>query len=753
MSTSLTELPNEIILAVVKQVHRQRDLNYFAQATRHIYEIVNAELYRRDAASPDRWALSWASWRGVKNTAVKALNAGSPVDGYGECMAWNRQKPHRFDHTTRKPLDAALSNSHLDIVRLLINFGASQIQHRCLDKCIEHDREDALASIVPYLPSILEGRNSWLVSGGRMNESREFAINKMISTALKCGRADAFEKLLSVFPFAVEGFRAARPQINVWTAARSGSLELLTRALELSTENGPSYDRTLEDLLKHIVFPKGEKGVKFAESLQARYPRLKIAQNFHLVFKKLCADGNSVVLKWLLAMDEVSDQQRLDCLSDRTCMKHAVRSKDVETFQIFVSAGLIRKCDLFDMAGVNEVFSMINAFGEAGHDVQTSYSDAFTHLHAAAASGDDQAINQFLDTCCKTVHSDIFKMFYCRREISRQGDVLFPHSFSFLKLQGGRRVPSCATMRRLFSLGAILNHDESSATYLMLRVCGEAALFPEEYPDIQDLLELLLSQGADINASVMLTSGYESATALHAACLGDNDTVVRLLLEHGARVDGGKLTRTALHEACTKHNLPAVSLLLEHGAGAALASTEYLTPLELACNTPMLSPSRDSKQRFFGIAKLLLDQNIEPTSRNVMVSAALHSVCRTWNSDMNVLYLLIDNGADIETRGLEDRTPLHTACAWHNTAAARVLLDAGADMNAKDVKGETPIYKVFDGPLAGVDWGHGANIVDLLLCYGADAKGLPVRTMMQEFALQTELQEVFKRHGMFDDIV
>ena len=667
-------------------------------------------------------------------------------------MAWNRHKPGRFDRTTRRPLDAALSNSHLGIVRLLVEFGGSKIQYRCLDKCVERGSEDAVASILPYLPSILEERNSWLASEERMYESWEFAMNKMLSTALKCGRAGTFEMLLSVFPFAMERSLVARPQINVLAATKSGSVQLLERALELSTENGSSDGISPEYLLKHIVFPKGEKGVKFAEALKTRHPLLSIEQNFHLVFKKLCAAGNSDVLKWLFAMDDVSDQQRLDCLSDQACMKQAIWSKDVETFQIFLSAGLLRRCDLFDVAAANGVFSMINAFGEAGHDIETPYGDVFTHLHAAVASGCDEVINHFLDTCCKTVPKDVFKMFYCRRESSSLGDISFPHSFSFLTLQGGRRLPSWVTMQRLFSLGAILNHDESSATYLMLRVCGEAALFPQEYPDIQDLLELLLNQGADINASAVLASDYENATALRAACLGDNDTVARLLLEHGARVDGGGLTRTALHEACAKHNLPAVALLLEHGASAILASTGYFTPLELACNTAMLSPSRDSRHRFFGIAKLLLDQIVDPTTRNHMTSGALHSVCRTWNSDMNVLYLLIDNGADIETKRLEERTPLHTACAWHNTAAARVLLDAGADVNAKDAKGETPIYKVFDSPVRGIDWGHSANIVDLLLRHGADAKGLPVRSSMDGYELETELHEVFKQHGVFHDI-
>ncbi|WP_328413072.1 hypothetical protein [Nocardia sp. NBC_00403] len=45
---------------------------------------------------------------------------------------------------------------------------------------------------------------------------------------------------------------------------------------------------------------------------------------------------------------------------------------------------------------------------------------------------------------------------------------------------------------------------------------------------------------------------------------------------------------------------------------------------------------------------------------------------------------LIARGADIETRGDHDRTPLIAATKNRAAAAAQALIDAGADVNAKD---------------------------------------------------------------------
>ncbi|HOW55229.1 MAG TPA: ankyrin repeat domain-containing protein [Syntrophorhabdaceae bacterium] len=50
----------------------------------------------------------------------------------------------------------------------------------------------------------------------------------------------------------------------------------------------------------------------------------------------------------------------------------------------------------------------------------------------------------------------------------------------------------------------------------------------------------------------------------------------------------------------------------------------------------------------------------------------------------------LEEGADINGKNEDGRTPLHTACAHGHVNVVRLLLERGADPNARDNSGETP---------------------------------------------------------------
>lgn len=49
-------------------------------------------------------------------------------------------------------------------------------------------------------------------------------------------------------------------------------------------------------------------------------------------------------------------------------------------------------------------------------------------------------------------------------------------------------------------------------------------------------------------------------------------------------------------------------------------------------------------------------------------------------------------GADVNSRGMMNQTPLHAAVVKNNVAIAKALIAKGADINAQNNKGQTPLH-------------------------------------------------------------
>ena len=109
-------------------------------------------------------------------------------------------------------------------------------------------------------------------------------------------------------------------------------------------------------------------------------------------------------------------------------------------------------------------------------------------------------------------------------------------------------------------------------------------------------------------------------------------------------------------------------------------SPEGFTPLGLAA--------------FFGHAETveaLLAAGADPnlTSRESMKMPPLGSAMAVQRND--IARTLIEHGADVNGKAVNDLTALHTAAARGNLEAAKLLLDHGADVNARSTDGKTPL--------------------------------------------------------------
>ncbi|XP_044764330.1 serine/threonine-protein phosphatase 6 regulatory ankyrin repeat subunit A-like [Coccinella septempunctata] len=90
-------------------------------------------------------------------------------------------------------------------------------------------------------------------------------------------------------------------------------------------------------------------------------------------------------------------------------------------------------------------------------------------------------------------------------------------------------------------------------------------------------------------------------------------------------------------------------------------------------------------------------------------STALHEAAKTGRVD--IIKILLENGADIDAKDEAEQTPLHWAVRYHNSMdQIKIFVENGANVNYKDKYGCTPLHILCSkGPAMNID------IFDLLL--------------------------------------
>jgi ankyrin repeat protein len=215
-----------------------------------------------------------------------------------------------------------------------------------------------------------------------------------------------------------------------------------------------------------------------------------------------------------------------------------------------------------------------------------------------------------------------------------------------------------------------------------------------------------LLDGASANATGELDP-LENVTALMFAVRYGYSAVVKLLLQHGAKLErktkciipDETSRETALHWAILQRNVNVCRMLVEGGADVKAESSRG-SVLNYAIESGNV-----------GIVRLLLNAGCSATSASGRdQSSPIHIAARVGHAP--IIRLLHSLGATPVPQPLSGKTPLMLACLYGHTQAAKVLLQAGHDAHRRDKKGWTALmYAAHDGS---------ENTVRLLLRHKAD---------------------------------
>jgi len=239
----------------------------------------------------------------------------------------------------------------------------------------------------------------------------------------------------------------------------------------------------------------------------------------------------------------------------------------------------------------------------------------------------------------------------------------------------------------------------------------DAAAVDRLYRDGRTPLYLAVDMGQESIARLLLEHGAHPhgkpnrRWPLHIAARNGLGTTVQLLLQHNACVsavdDRGE---TALHYAAEGGHDAIVKLLLENGATLSIDSSHRTTPLHHA----VTSGNYTTVELLIAANSDLQAIDLPDTHNKTLI---LLAASRTRNR-AEIIRLLIEHNAKLDEKDSQDRTPLYIAAEVGDEAAGQILLDNGADPNHSGRHGNILGAAMKSGNMA---------FVQILLQAGADA--------------------------------
>ena len=192
----------------------------------------------------------------------------------------------------------------------------------------------------------------------------------------------------------------------------------------------------------------------------------------------------------------------------------------------------------------------------------------------------------------------------------------------------------------------------------------------------QQIVLTLIGAGADVNLP-----GGEHEHSLIAAVFSKNFAILPVLQQNGARA-APILLQKALFTMVARKSVDGVAVMLDLGADVNGSNSKKESPLYLAAS-----------KGYIGIVDLLLrkDANINAQGED---GNALQGASLRWH--IQVVQMLLDRGADIDTHGGEYGNAVNAASAGNNEKIVQLLLDYSGTSDVEEGVCDSALYIASD---------------------------------------------------------
>ena len=209
------------------------------------------------------------------------------------------------------------------------------------------------------------------------------------------------------------------------------------------------------------------------------------------------------------------------------------------------------------------------------------------------------------------------------------------------------------------------------------------------------------------------TRGGYYVTPLFAAMAGRHFQTVELLRYNGADVnvrhrDDGK---TPLHSAAWHGDLEVVRVLLDYKVDVRARDVDSWTVMHYVSHGPYYSSSvkpHYGPQLLADVARLLLEHGADVNTRDDEGTTPLYAAAK--NGRVQVVHVLLEQGANVGAEDNQGKTPLHGAAEYGTVEVVRMLLEHGANVGVQDNQGITPLHTAMGDELVRVLLEHGAIV-------------------------------------------